>query len=68
MHAGSSDLLVRAVAEKNDVSSILSERATQHNSALVCLVGGHPGVSEEHAAGDGHSRNLPQPRFQDKIL
>lgn len=40
-------------------------------SAVVLLVfeaGGHPRVSEEHAAGDGHSRDLPQRRLQDGLL
>lgn len=31
-------------------------------------VRGHPRVFEEHASGDGHSRDLPQHRLQDRIL
>lgn len=72
MHAGSSDLLVRMILKQ-----ILQFQWKQLNVLIkrsfsilfgLCAVGGDPRVSEEHAAGDGHSRDLPQHRLQDGIL
>lgn len=76
MHAGSSDLLVKMIP-KIPVSVETAERLLRMIFQVFflfafflcsCAVGGDPRVSEEHAAGDGHSRDFPQHRLQDGIL